>query len=125
MPSDSLCRRRGLLSLALSYFFFMMSLNVFSIMYNYLDLRYHWRPLRISVFFASYNALFALAAGIGTQYIVPKRLTEEQGALFGLSLQVNLVLSQELCSVDKLNCKEPSERTAAHSPQTAASRESW
>ena len=80
-----------LLQVAFSYFLFILSLNVFAAGYNYLDFRFHWSPLEISYFFATFNALMAIAGGWGLRCIVPKRLSEENGALFGIFIQVGLI----------------------------------
>ncbi|CAN0531091.1 unnamed protein product, partial [Ectocarpus sp. 12 AP-2014] len=74
---------RALLRIACSYFLFVLSLNVFATGYNYVDYRFGWTPSEISYFFATYNILMALAGGWVIRFIVPKRLTEEKGALFG------------------------------------------
>ena len=80
-----------LLQVAFSYFLFVLSLNVFAIGYNYLDFRFHWSPLEISYFFATFNALMAIAGGWGLRGVVPKRLSEENGALLGILIQVGWV----------------------------------
>lgn len=77
-----------LLRIAFSYFCFVLSLNVFATGYNYFDFRFHWAPLEISYFFATFNTLMAFAGGIGIRFLVPKFLSEERGALFGISVQV-------------------------------------
>lgn len=77
-----------LLRIACSYFLFVLSLNVFATGYNYMDYRFHWTPAEISYFFATYNILMAFAGGWAIRGIVPKRLSEENGALFGISVQV-------------------------------------
>ncbi|CAN0305662.1 unnamed protein product, partial [Ectocarpus sp. 4 AP-2014] len=79
---------RALPRIACSYFLFVLSLNVFATGYNYVDYRFGWTPSEISYFFATYNILMALAGGWLIRFIVPKRLTEEKGALFGISVQV-------------------------------------
>lgn len=94
-----------LLVVALSYFLFVLSLNVFSVGYNYLDYRFSWSPLEISYFFATYNVFMGLAGGLFIRWIVPRYLSEEYGALFGISVQVcrfyrgggGLVELQTLC----------------------------
>ncbi|CAN0474484.1 unnamed protein product, partial [Ectocarpus sp. 12 AP-2014] len=88
---------RALLRIACSYFLFVLSLNVFATGYNYVDYRFGWTPSEISYFFATYNILMALAGGWVIRFIVPKRLTEEKGALFGISVQVFSVLVSGLC----------------------------
>ena len=69
----------------------MLSLNVYSTAYNYFDFRFHWSPLDISYFFATFNASMAIAGGWAIRYIVPKRLSVENGVLFGFFLQVGWV----------------------------------
>ncbi|CAM9626616.1 unnamed protein product [Ectocarpus fasciculatus] len=88
---------RALLWIACSYFLFVLSLNVFATGYNYVDYRFGWTPSEISYFFATYNILMALAGGWVIRLIVPKRLSEENGALFGISVQVFAVTVSGLC----------------------------
>lgn len=89
-----------LLQIACSYFLFILSLNVFSTGYNYLDFRFHWTPMEISYFFATFNILMALVGGWVILWIVPKRLSEENAGLFGISVQVLIIL----CSSSSWYC---------------------
>lgn len=77
-----------LLLVAISYFLFVLSLNAFSVGYNYLDYRFSWSPLEISYFFATYNVFMGLAGGLCIRWIVPRYLSEEYGVLFGITVQV-------------------------------------
>eukprot|EP00903_Cladosiphon_okamuranus_P016910 g15589.t1 len=88
---------RVLLQIACSYFLFVLSLNVFATGYNYVDYRFHWTPPEISYFFATYNILMALAGGWAIRAIVPKRLSEETGALFGIAIQACAVTLSGFC----------------------------
>ncbi|CAM9256889.1 unnamed protein product [Scytosiphon promiscuus] len=88
---------RVLLRIAFCYFAFVLSLNVFATGYNYVDYRFHWTPPEISYFFATYNILMALAGGWVIRGIVPSRLSEENGALFGIFVQACAVTVSGLC----------------------------
>eukprot|EP00752_Nemacystus_decipiens_P005146 g4669.t1 len=88
---------RMLLRIACCYFLFVLSLNVFASGYNYIDYRFHWTPPEISYFFATYNIAMALAGGWAIRGIVPGRLSEENGALLGISVQVCAVTLSGLC----------------------------
>lgn len=76
----------------MSYFLYVMAFNIFSAFYNYLDFRFHWTPLEKSYLFAAHNVSMALVGGLGIRSLVPERLSEEHGALFGISVQVGFVL---------------------------------
>lgn len=67
---------------------FSLSLNVFCVYYNYLDFRYHWDALDISLFFSTFGVLLALTSGFIIRFLVPNRLSMEKGVLLGLLLQV-------------------------------------
>lgn len=67
---------------------FSLSLNVFSVYYNYFDFRYHWSPLDISLYFSTVGILLALTSGLLIRFLVPKRLSVGRGVLLGLALQV-------------------------------------
>ncbi|CAN0218419.1 unnamed protein product [Ectocarpus sp. 12 AP-2014] len=76
-----------LMQLAVVLACFSLSLNVFSVYYNYFDFRYHWSPLDISLYFSTFGILLALTSGILIRFLVPKRLSMGRGVLLGLALQ--------------------------------------
>ncbi|CAM9485336.1 unnamed protein product [Hapterophycus canaliculatus] len=88
---------RILLRIAFSYFAFILSLNVFATGYNYVDYRFHWTPPEISYFFATYNIMMAIAGGWVIRFIVPARLSEENGGLFGIFVQACATTVSGLC----------------------------
>lgn len=79
-----------LILLALCIFCFCLALNVAGVYYNYLDFRYHWSALEISFFYSSLGVMLALTSSVGIRFLVPKLLSEGQGILLGLTLQVRL-----------------------------------
>lgn len=84
------------MQIAFSYFLFILSLNVFAAGYNYLDFRFDWSPLEISYFFATFNIFMAIAGGWGIRRVVPTRLSEENGALVGITIQVRWIGTSRL-----------------------------
>lgn len=74
--------------LALCVFCSTLAFGIFDVYYNYLDFRYHWSALEISLFFSAQGLVLALMSSIGIRFFVPKRLSEGQGALVGFTLQV-------------------------------------
>lgn len=90
-PPSLLSSRRTsslLMQLAVVLACFSLSLNVFSVYYNYFDFRYHWSPLDISLYFSTFGILLALTSGLFIRFLVPKRLSVGRGVLLGLALQV-------------------------------------
>lgn len=65
-----------------------MSLNVYLVWYNYFDFHFHWSARDISYFFSAFGLTVAATSGLGISFLVPQRLSEEQGFLLGLLLQV-------------------------------------
>lgn len=84
-----------------------MSLNVFSVWYNYFDFQFHWSALDISLFFSAFGLALAATSGLGIRFLVPQRLSEEQGVLLGLFLQVWVVL--DVMHIILESCREESD----------------
>lgn len=89
-PSAPAPTSSPLMLLALCIFCCTLAVNVFGVYYNYLDFRYHWSALEISLFYSALGLLLALMSSAGIRFLIPKRLSEGQGTLVGLMMQVRL-----------------------------------
>ena len=87
----SLPRRREsrlLTEMAGALLCFCLSLYVSIVYYNYLDFRYHWNALDISFLYSTNGVLLALTSGVVIRFLLPKRLSMEQGMMLGMLMQV-------------------------------------
>ena len=87
--------RSLLTQLSLCLCLYSLAINVYTIFYNYLDYRYHWGPLEISVFFSVFGVILALTTGLGIRIIVPKLLSEGRGIVVGMLMHVRCRISYE------------------------------
>ena len=67
---------------------YCFSLAVNTVYYNYLDFRYHWSALDISIFFSTNGVLLVITSGVIIRFLLPKRLSMGHGLMLGMLMQV-------------------------------------
>ena len=76
---------------------YCFSLAVNTVYYNYLDFRYHWSALDISLFSSSNGVLLTLTSGVIIRFLLPKRLSMGRGLMIGMLLQVRRLFRWMVC----------------------------